>query len=198
MEFGELMLLLLILGILIFLWDIFDRHRSRAQQETGLDKNFQAISVRGSSQLPGISLNSDTLGLYGSPDAIIRENEFNIPVINKPLSKKIRDRHVIELLVYMRLITEKEGKSPPYGIIVLGAEHRQVKIRNTEQKQKWLDSLLDEMRSIIDGVPAVPSPAVYKCRSCDVRKFCAYSAYHEKPGKAAVPAEGEADSEDET
>ena len=179
--FGEIVMLLLLLGALIFIWDLFDRHGARAQKATGLDDKSQTIAVKGSSHVPAASYTSATLGLSGVPDAVIREGGFVIPVIKKPLSKKIRDRHVLELMVHLALIEENEDKRPPYGFIVIGQENRRVKINNSEDKQRWMVSLVDEMHSILEGIPAVPAPAPYKCKSCDVRTACSFSAY--KPGK---------------
>ncbi len=178
--FGEIVLLLLLLGALIFIWDLFDRHGAKAQKATGLNVGSETIGVKGSSQVPGVSYSSEELGLSGVPDAVIKEQGFVIPVIKKPLSRKIRDRHVLELMVHLRLIEEIEGQRPPYGFIVIGQENRRVKINNSEEKQRWMSSLVDEMHSIIEGVPAVAAPAPYKCKSCDVRKACRFNAYHEK------------------
>ena len=175
----ELLFLLLIVGIIIFLWDMFERRSSNIRKSGGLDEKSEVISIRGSSQLPAKEYTSFESGLTSMPDALSKEGGFIIPVSIKPMSKKVRDRHVVELLVHLKLIEEKEGKRPPYGILVLGPEGRSVKIKNSDDKQRWLESLLDEMRSIIDGVPAVPKPALYKCKSCDVRMHCNYSEYKE-------------------
>ena len=117
------------------------------------------------------------VGLSGRPDALIKDDGAVIPVSIKPMSKKVRDRHVIELIAHLRLVEEDEGVRPPYGILLMGKGARKVKIRNTEEKQRWLESLIDEMNSIIGGVPAVPAPALYKCKHCDVNRICKHSAY---------------------
>lgn len=192
--FGEIISLLLILGALIFIWDLFDRHGARAQKATGLDATSQTLGVKGSAHVPSVSYTSSELGLSGVPDAVIREDGFVIPVIKKPLSKKIRDRHVLELMVHLRLVEEHEGKRPPYGFIVIGQENRRVKINNSDDKQRWMSALVDEMHSIIEGVPAVPAPSLQKCRSCDVKNSCQFSAY--KPAtqtQAVTTAESEKD-----
>lgn len=183
--FGEIIRLLLLLGALIFIWDLFDRHGTKAQKATGLDGGSQTLGVKGSSQVPVVSYQSDELGLSGVPDAVIREDGSIIPVIKKPLSNKIRDRHVLELMVHLRLIESQTGQKPPYGFIVIGQENRRVKINNAEDKQRWMMSLVDEMHSIIEGVPAVPAPTPHKCRSCDVRAACKFSAFKAHQNGAA-------------
>lgn len=116
---------------------------------------------------------SEIQGLSGSPDAVIIENGFFIPVERKPLARKIRDRYVAQLLVYMRLIEEFEGKRPPYGYLILGKNCRRVKIDNTEQRQQWLQQILDEMRAILANQHAsVASPQEKKCKQCAVRQHC--------------------------
>ena len=116
---------------------------------------------------------SEIQGIAGKPDAVLIEEGFYIPVSRKPMAKKIRDRYVAQLLIYMRLIEEFEGKRPPYGYLILGKNKRQVKIMNTAKRQRWLDGILDEMKSILDGsTAAIPSPQPQKCKRCNVRHSC--------------------------
>jgi CRISPR/Cas system-associated exonuclease Cas4 (RecB family) len=171
----EIVLLLLILGLIIFMWDLFERRSSSIRKEAGLEEKTELISLRGGTCLPSKECFSPSLGLTSKPDALIKEEGYVIPVDVKPMTNKVRDRHVIALFAHMRLIEETEGKRPPYGILLMGEKRRRVKIKNSEEKQRWLDALLEEMRSICDGVPAVPAPSTYKCRSCDVHGICKYS-----------------------
>lgn len=172
----EIVLLLLILGLIIFMWDLFERRSSSMRKEAGLEEKTELISLRSSTSLPSKEYYSPSLGLTSRPDALIKEDGYLIPVDVKPMTNKVRDRHVIAIFVHMRLIEEVEGKRPPYGILLMGEKRRRVKIKNSEEKQRWLDALLAEMRSISEGVPAVPAPSTYKCRSCDVCGICKHSA----------------------
>ncbi|HQH26507.1 MAG TPA: Dna2/Cas4 domain-containing protein [Oligoflexia bacterium] len=172
----EIVLLLLVLGLIIVMWDLFDRRSKSARKETGLDEKTEVLSVRGGSTLPGKEYYSEELALVSKPDALIKEEGMVIPVDVKPMTDKVRDRHVVAMLLHLKLMEEITGERPPYGILLMGQKRRQVKIKNTEEKQRWLDSLIDEMRSICDGVPAVPAPSVYKCKHCDVRAICTHKA----------------------
>ncbi len=177
----ELLLLLIILGILIFVWDLFDRVSNKIRKASGIAPKAEIIALKGSNYLPGKRYFSPKLSLSSQPDALLREGNEIIPVDRKPFGNKVRDRHVVQMLMHLRLIEELEGKHPSYGLLLLGPEVRPVKIKNTEQKQRWLDTLLDEMWAIMDGIPAVPAPSFHKCKGCDVRKFCNHSAYHDTP-----------------
>jgi CRISPR/Cas system-associated exonuclease Cas4 (RecB family) len=172
----EIVLLLLVLGLIIFMWDLFERRSKSMQKKTGLDESTEVIFLRGGATLPSKQYYSERLALVSQPDALIKEEGFIIPVDVKPMTNKVRDRHVVAMLLHMKLIEDIEGTRPPYGILLMGPDRRQVKIKNLEDKQRWLDALIDEMRSICDGVPAVPAPSPYKCRNCDVRGICAHSA----------------------
>ena len=173
----EILLLLLVLGVLIFLWDLFERRSSTIQKESGLSKKTEVISAKGSSELPAKKFQSSSLGLSSKPDALLKSGRDIIPVDIQPLTNKVRDRHVIPVFVHLRLIEEEERIRPPHGVLIMGKKKRRVEIKNSPEKQRWLDSILDEMRSIIDGVPAVPAPAKLKCKNCDVREICEHSAY---------------------
>ncbi len=145
-------------------------------EATGLSSAGSAVSVDGSNMLPGREYISLVQGLAGKPDAILIENGFRVPVERKPLAKKLRDRYVAQLLVYMRLVEEFEGYRPPHGYLVLGPKCRRVRVENTEEKQRWLDGLLTEMRGVLSGHPTVPSPHPAKCAKCDVRQRCSVGA----------------------
>lgn len=176
----EILLLLLLLGLIIFMWDLFDRRSVSFRKTSGLDDKSELISLRGGEFLPGKDLYSATLGLSSKPDALIKEDGFVIPVDIKPLSNKVRDRHIVAMMINLLLIEESAGVRPPYGILLLGKDKRRVKIKNSEEKQRWVAALLDEMRSIAGGVPAIPAPAPYKCRHCDVRDGCEHSLAKEE------------------
>jgi CRISPR/Cas system-associated exonuclease Cas4 (RecB family) len=171
----EIALLILVLGVVIFIWDLLERRRETLQKGGGLDQSAELISLRGSNDLPPKEYYSKSLALSSRPDALLKEGGAIIPVDHKPLSNKVRDRHVIAMLLHMKLIEEIEGIRPPYGILLMGNKRRSTRIKNTEEKMRWLDAVIDEMRSIEDGVPAAPSPSVTKCRNCDVRKECEHS-----------------------
>lgn len=204
----QILSLLLVLGLIIFMWDLFDRRSQKLRKESGLGESSETLSIRGSSSLPTRTYLSPELGLSSRPDALVKEGEQLIPVDLHPTATKVRDRHVISLLVHMRLVEHFEGSRPPHGLLLLGKEQRQVRIKNADEKQRWLDALMDEMYSILEGVPAVPAPSRYKCKSCDVRKLCAHSMYSEteehrsrngsngnRRGRAPSPHADEADDE---
>jgi CRISPR/Cas system-associated exonuclease Cas4 (RecB family) len=176
---SELILLLLILGLLIVVWDLFQRKSFSLKQSSGLSEHAELISLKDSSQLPAKTFFSEKLSLSSKPDALIKENKHIIPVIIKPFTNKVRDRHVIEIIVNLRLIEESSGSRPPYGIILIGKEQKVVKIKNTDDKQKWLDTILAEIQAILkQELTAKPSPTYYKCKNCDVRKLCRFSAFN--------------------
>ena len=173
----EILGLFLVLGILIFVWDLLDRKRKSLRDSAGIDEKTDVIAVRGSSELPGKRYHSAELKLSSRPDALLVEGGIVIPADRKPMTNKVRDRHVIQILVHCRLVENHEGKRPPYGVLFMGKNVRTVRIKNTEEKQLWLDSVLAEMRSILGGVPAVPAPSKMKCKYCDVRQSCDHSRY---------------------
>jgi CRISPR/Cas system-associated exonuclease Cas4 (RecB family) len=175
----EILSLILVLGLIIFMWDFFERRSRTLRKSSGLGEKAEAIAVKGSSDLPPKQYFSKTLGLKSKPDALAKEGNTIIPIDIHPLTNKIRDRHVVQLLVHLRLIEEIEGVRPEYGVLLMGKAQRQVHVKNSPEKQRWLETLIDEMRSIMDGVPAVPSPAPFKCKTCDVRSVCVHSVYRE-------------------
>lgn len=171
----EIALLLLVVGLLIFVWDLFDRRATRIQETSGMSKNSELLSAKGSSILPAKALRSRKQQLYSKPFALVKEDKHVIPVDVYPTSNKVQDRHVLPLLLHLFILEEDKKVRPPYGILLMGKKRRRVQIANSDEKQRWLRSIVDEMRSIQDGVPAIASPSPRKCQNCDVEKFCEHS-----------------------
>lgn len=193
----EILSLLLTLGLVIFMWDLFERRSRSLQTASGLVRKAVTVAVKGSSELPAKQFSSNELRLRSKPDALIRENQQLIPIDVHPLTNKIRDRHVVQLLVHLRLIEATEGYRPEHGILLMGKAQRKVLIKNTPEKQRWLETLVDEMRSIMDGVPAVASPAPFKCRTCDVRTICRFSAWKDGSSRSGEPTPSPEEGQDD-
>jgi len=197
----EILVILIILGVIIFVWDLLMRQSNQLKTSGGLTEKSQLVAVSGSTKIPGRVYSSAELGLSSQPHSLIKEEGFLIPVDVVPSSKKVKDRHVVQMLVHMRLVETIEGKRPPYGILILGKEQRSVRIKNTDEKQSWLDDILGEMRSILGGVPAVAKPSYYKCKGCDVRDYCQQTPFkdfapneRQKDEKESIDEDGESNS----
>jgi CRISPR-associated protein Cas4 len=168
----------------------FGKAAKTRRRATGFRASEKTISIEGSETLPSREYVSIKQGLAGKPDALISENGCVIPVEMKPLAKKLRDRYAAQLLVYMRLIEEFEGVRPTHGYLMLGPSHRRVKVENSFQRQQWIEGLIQEMRAIIDGTPAKPSPHEVKCAKCDVRHRCEFAAApraHSRDAQRSAP-----------
>jgi CRISPR-associated exonuclease Cas4 len=173
---SEIILLAILVVIGVIVIDSLSSFAHEKRQSTGTTKREQAISIDGTKEFPSKQYISDIQGLAGRPDAIIKENGFLIPVERKPLAKKLHDRYVAQILVYMRLIEEFEGKRPPYGYLILGPKCRKVRIENSEQRQQWLQKHIDQMRNILEHqVPAIAAPHERKCARCEVRHICQHA-----------------------
>lgn len=176
----------------VILFDSLYTLKKRNLKKIGLKAENKKLKdiIKHHKILPGQSYISKVQKLSGRPDALVVENSFIIPVERKPFAKKIRDRYVAQLLVYMRLIEEFEGKKPPYGYLILGRNSRRVKINNTPERQAWLQTLIDEINAIIEhDEKAIPSPNPSKCSRCNIRYVCDFSAVKKdaiKIGKKVV------------
>lgn len=164
--------LVLLVGAALLVIRSFSRAARKRRKASGLEAKSIMVSIEGSTMLPEREYISQRQGLAGKPDALIEENGLIIPVERKPLAKKLRDRYVAQLLVYMRLVEEFEGRRPPHGYLLIGPSCRRIKVDNTEAKQRWVQGLIDQMRSILGGGPVHPAPHPIKCSKCDVRDRC--------------------------
>lgn len=170
---NEIMLLLTFLGISIFIWDLLERKSSLIAKSFGLNKKENFVELKDSNGKNDIS--SNLIRLHGSYDTLIEEKKLIVPAKTHPLIKKIRDRHVIEIIALTMLLEEKIKNKVPYGILIIGEEKRKVKINSTEEKRNWVISIIKEMDSIQNGTPAIALPSKFKCKNCDVLNHCKYA-----------------------
>ncbi len=168
----------------------FGKAANKRRRESGFRSSDTTISIEGSETLPSREYISLKQGLAGKPDALTEENGFVIPVERKPLAKKLRDRYAAQLLVYMRLVEEFEGTRPTHGYLLLGPSCRRVRVENSYAKQQWLEGLIKEMRSIIDGAPPKATPHEVKCAKCDVRHRCEFATVKSAQGVRSRSADG--------
>lgn len=163
---------LVLLTIALWLIRSFGREARRRHEVSGFSRSEVALAIDGGMLLPEREYVSTRQGLAGKPDALVREMDFVIPVERKPLAKKLRDRYVAQLLVYMRLVEEFERVRPPYGYLLLGPSCRRIRVMNSESKQQWVDGLLRDMRCVLEGAEPKATPHEKKCAKCDVRERC--------------------------
>lgn len=187
-----LQLLLLVCAALLVIRS-FSRAARRRRRASGFDPGSIMVAIEGSTILQEREYISPVQGLAGKPDALIKERDFIIPVERKPLAKKLRDRYVAQLLVYMRLVEEFEGVRPPHGYLLLGPSCRRIKVVNSEAKQRWVQGMIDAMRGILDGAPVKATPQPIKCSKCDVRHQCSFriDAGRSHPGGQDAGEEGD-------
>lgn len=171
----DLVLLVMLLLVAVMVFDAVGMSIRRSRKSAGLADKHTPISIDGSRKIESRIYISERQGLSGRPDLIIEEGGYLIPVEHKPLAKKIRDRYVAQLLIYMRLIEEFEGKKPPYGYLLLGAKSRRVKIENSPHRQAWLDKILADMQKIAAGGVCIATPERSKCSRCDVAYRCKFA-----------------------
>ncbi|MCB0328018.1 MAG: Dna2/Cas4 domain-containing protein [Bdellovibrionales bacterium] len=163
----------LIVSALIVVDDVLRAIKSKSKKSGLSASTALAINVDGSKRHKGKTYISEIQGISGRPDAVLLESGYFIPVERKAHGNKVRDRHIAQLLVYMRLVEEFEGKRPPYGYLIIGKNSRKVKIYNTSERQDWLSEQLHQMRLIAeDGQKASLKPHPRKCQRCIVQDHC--------------------------
>jgi CRISPR-associated protein Cas4 len=164
--------LIVLLVLCAWLMGVFKREARRRHADSGFSQSEVALAIDGGVLLPEREYISTRQGLAGKPDALVQEVGIVVPVERKPLARKLRDRYVAQLLVYLRLVEEFEGVRPPHGYLLLGPTCRRIKIPNTTAKQQWISSMLKEMRQVLEGAAPRVAPHPKKCARCEVRQHC--------------------------
>jgi len=169
---GDLIELLFILLLAIAVTLKVGGEARKRKRASGFEVKSNPVNPDGGTTLKVKDYVSETQGLAGRPDALVVEDGKTIPVERKPLAKKIRDRYIAQLLVYMRLVEEFEKKRPPYGYLIIGQNCKRVRIDNTPERQAWLQNYIDQMQAILHGKAAEPETHPRKCSRCDVQHLC--------------------------
>lgn len=178
---AEIISLVIILGGAILLWDQLDRKKKSLSEDSGMKANTKFVAVHGATDLPESYMYDEDLGLTGKPDAIIKEDGQIIPINLLPTTKKIHDRHIIRLLLHLKLVESTYETEAPYGILLVGKDKRSVKIVNSEERKAWLAEVINEIdKIIVANVEAKALPTKFKCRHCDVKERCAHAWIEEK------------------
>jgi CRISPR-associated exonuclease Cas4 len=125
--------------------------------------------------LDDVTLHSESLGLVGRPDRVVKRGDSLIPEEWKS-SRRVEPWHVVQLATYFLLIEERYGVRPAHGFIVLGDGTRK-RIANTKEIRDRVIEIASEIREArrrIEGTIPV-SPPRWQCRVCGVRSRCRQS-----------------------
>jgi CRISPR-associated exonuclease Cas4 len=143
--------------------------RSRSGLATG-----QVVNVGASAEDGESIMVSETYGLRGLPDVVLRVEDELIPVEVKTgrVPKGPLFSHIIQLAAYCLLIEERQGRPPPYGVLQYGKHVRHEIDYNDELKYTLVNKLI-EMRQIIHtGEAHRNHRRPGKCASCSRREGC--------------------------
>lgn len=169
----ELVAVFLVLISLLVVLFFINRNLSSERASVGIPNESNVVAIDGSTMRETREYVSERLKLAGRPDAIELEAGISIPIEYKPNAKKVRDRYVAQLLVYLRLVEEAHNVRPPHGYLVIGSKAKRVKIENSKSRQQWLQSELDIMRAVLaDSMESPTRPHPKKCSRCAVRDRC--------------------------
>ncbi len=173
-----IMFCLLAVGLIIAFWKLFEHKIIEISTQTGVNKDTNFIAIKNSKKANPKMFYSETLNLYGRPDAIIKQEDISIPVIMRASASKVQDRHVIGIIGLLALFEENRkskniNQKIPYGIIIFGSQKRQIKIQNTAEKEQELLELTTRIKQINSGqAQAIATPEKYKCLHCKFASSC--------------------------
>jgi CRISPR-associated exonuclease Cas4 len=144
----------------------------RTRKKSGVSGG-DIVDVGASGKNGGI-MTSDTYGLRGLPDVVLRVDDDLIPVEVKTgrVPRGPLFSHILQLAAYCILIEEKQGRPPPYGVLQYGKHVRHEIDFNDELKWTLVNKLI-EMRQILHtGEAHRNHHRPGKCANCSRREGC--------------------------
>ncbi|MBI4847575.1 MAG: CRISPR-associated protein Cas4 [Nitrospirae bacterium] len=118
-------------------------------------------------------LYSESLGLSGKMDLLIKTTDTYYPVDFKFTTSQPHKNHLYQLLGYAIILEDLYNCNVAKGFVYLVPKEDAVVFDLTDESKKEAGTMLNEIRYIISSQqipPAVPSRN--KCTDCEYRNFC--------------------------
>lgn len=144
-----------------------------ARQKTGLPEGAVTYVDTGAWDRCERPLFSDRFRLTGMPDYLVQGPRGVIPVEVKSGAAPRRPyaAHVLQLAAYCLLVEEKEGRTPPHGIIKY--RDRAFEVEFTPGLRTELLNTLDAIRRDLSARDVARDHAqAGRCRGCGYRDHC--------------------------
>jgi CRISPR-associated exonuclease Cas4 len=168
---GLLGLTVVLLGLLAVA--ALGHHTRRERERLGIGIGAGRLIAVDDTPDGGLTLRSDSLGLVGRPDQVVRLRDGAlIPVEQKPSARRLHESHMLQVAAQCALIEEVYGRRPPYGVVVLRDGVR-AQVRYTAELEARLLETLDEMRDLLaDGSEPGARWVEPRCTACGFLKVC--------------------------
>lgn len=167
----EFLILALVIVLLMVVFNSMWSAAGRA--EIGYRPGQEILSIDDSSEHPGRNIFSRLLPLCGRPDRIIRAGNTVIPVEEKPIQRRLRERHVIQAYAYCQLIEETYRKAPPFAVVRLKGG-KEKKVYWNEQTKAILKNAVTRAYDVLyRGKAPRHADDTRKCDKCGYRNACA-------------------------
>jgi len=125
----------------------------------------------------GEPLRSDTLGISGKPDCLVRTADGTVPVelknSNRPPARGgVYANHMIQALAYCALVEDQMKVRVPYALVIYAGQQVR-KVEFTEERRNWLLQTIREVELACARMTANRSHDHRgRCAGCGVRSQC--------------------------
>ncbi len=150
---------------------------ARSRKQTGIPAGELFYQDLAGQPFQGEPLRSDTLGISGKPDCLIRTADGTVPVELKNSSKppargEVYPNHMIQALAYCALVEDQMKVRVPYALVIYaGQQVRRVEF--TDVRRHWL---LDTIRKVELARERMTANRNHdhrgRCAGCGVRSQC--------------------------
>lgn len=119
-------------------------------------------------------LRSQSMGLCGKLDLLIRTPAAYYPVDFKFTEGRPRRNHVLQLAAYALLVEEAYDTRVERGFIYLIPAANAVAVEISDERKREVRELLAMMRGMVASeVMPDPTPVRARCTDCEYRNYCA-------------------------
>ena len=125
----------------------------------------------------GEPLRSDTLGISGKPDCLVRTTNGTVPVELKNSSRPparggVYANHMVQALAYCALVQDQMRVRVPYALVIYAGQQVR-KVEFTDRRRQWLLQTIHEVEAARARLTANRNHDHRgRCAGCGVRSQC--------------------------
>jgi CRISPR-associated exonuclease Cas4 len=146
-----------------------EREHRRARR-----RSLRAFGLKEAERIEEVRLESETLGLSGKVDLVLRQDDQVWPVEYK-LSRKLKtaSHYRLQLTAYGLLLEEAWGVHAPEGFLYSLVNRKTERVALNSRLRKQVLTAVAEMRATLEE-ERMPPPTTQRgrCVDCEFRRFC--------------------------
>lgn len=143
------------------------------EEKRALRRSLSGYDVLEGERFFNVRLISESLGLSGEIDEVVRTSDGEVFPVDYKLAKQASPHYKVQLVAYAMLLETAENVAVKRGYIYLIRTRQLAKVAITSSLRIQVETALTAMRQMVEQ-ERMPGAAVNRnyCAACEFRRFC--------------------------